>query len=257
MPGCGRPAPGMRGGWPRCRGGWGGATRRGPRRPRWGNTGIAAPRLRRDPGGALAPRALRVGFAARREDEVGAGRRLADQPRAGTDDQEPAVDTLAEVDAAARGGAAERTGGDLDPAGPQADGVVGGDDAGVAAAELVREVPRPRAPGGMGVGGGMGEAAVVVGQELGEVGVGGRLGDEAAQAELDDEAILQGAPEAFDAPLGLRGTGSPGSRWRGLGGSGPKWVGCWWPWSSSASVQCGSLRTKTPKRSPYRVSGRP
>ena len=198
----------MRGGWPSGRGGRGGAARRGPRKPR-GGTGIAAPRLRRDPGGAPATRALRVRFAARREGEVGAGRRLADQPRAGTEDQEPAVDTLAEVDAAARGGAAERTGGDLDPAGPQADGVVRGDVAGVAAAELVREVPRPRAPGGRGVGGGMGEAAVVVGQELGEVGVGGRPGDEAAQAELDDEAILQGAPEAFDAPLGLRGSSGP------------------------------------------------
>ena len=142
-----------------------------------------------------------MGVAAGREDEVGAGRGLTDQPLAGVDHQESAVDTLAQVDASARVGAAVRTGRDLDPAGAEAGGVVGSDEARVAAAELVREVPRPRAPRGVAVGRGMGEAAVVVGQELREVGIGRRPGDDAAQAEFDDEAIVQGAPEALDAPL--------------------------------------------------------
>jgi hypothetical protein len=53
----------------------------------------------------------------------------------------------------------------------------------------------------------MGEAGIVVGPELGEDGVGGRPGGDPAQAELDDEAILQGAPEPFDAALGLGGAG--------------------------------------------------
>ena len=53
----------------------------------------------------------------------------------------------------------------------------------------------------------MGEAAVVVGEERGEEGVGGLQGGDAAQAEFDDEAILQGAPEALDAALGLRRAG--------------------------------------------------
>ena len=53
----------------------------------------------------------------------------------------------------------------------------------------------------------MGKAAIEVGEEGGEEGVGGLEGREAAEPELDDEAVLQGAPEAFDAALGLRRAG--------------------------------------------------
>src|SRR3970040_1620621 len=102
--------------------GRGGSARGRARRPLLGNTWMAAPLLRRGPGGAEATRALRVGLAAGLEDEVRPGRRLADTPRAGAEDQEPAVDTLAEVDAAIRVGAAVGARGDLDPAGPEADG---------------------------------------------------------------------------------------------------------------------------------------
>src|SRR4249920_1967473 len=113
----------MRGGWASRLGGRGGAARRGARRRFLGNTRMAAPRLGRDPGGTSATRTLRVGVAAGREDEVGAGRGLTDQPLAGVDHQESAVDTLAQVDASARVGAAVRTGRDLDPAGSEAGGV--------------------------------------------------------------------------------------------------------------------------------------
>ena len=59
----------------------------------------------------------------------------------------------------------------------------------------------------MGVGGGAGEAAVEVGEELGEEGIGGLEGGDAAQPQFADEAILQRLPEALDAALGLRGAG--------------------------------------------------
>jgi hypothetical protein len=49
----------------------------------------------------------------------------------------------------------------------------------------------------------MGEPAVVVGEERGEAGVGRREGGDPLEAQLDDEAVLQGAPEALDAALGL------------------------------------------------------
>ena len=72
---------------------------------------MAAPLLRRSPGGAEATRALRVGLAAGREDEIRPRRGLTDESPAGAADEEPAVDTLAEVDTTARVGAAGRTGG--------------------------------------------------------------------------------------------------------------------------------------------------
>ena len=69
-------------------------------------------------------------------------------------DEQPAVETLAELDAAAGVGAAVRAAGDLDQPGAEADGVVAGDAARVAAAEPVGEVARRAAPGGVGSAGG-------------------------------------------------------------------------------------------------------
>ena len=53
----------------------------------------------------------------------------------------------------------------------------------------------------------MGEAPIVVGEELRQEGVGGLARGDAAQAEADDQAILQGAPQPFDAAFGLRRAG--------------------------------------------------
>jgi len=116
--------------------------------------------------------------------------------------EQAAVEALAQLDAATDVGAVSR---ELYPAGPEADGIVVGDDARVAAAEAAREVAGGGAPGGLGVGGGAGEASGEIGEKGGEEGVGARDGGDAVQAQLGDEAILQGLPEAFDAPLGLGG----------------------------------------------------
>jgi hypothetical protein len=96
-------------------------------------------------------------------------------------------------------GAAQRRG-----AGPDADGIVAGDDAAIAATEHERQIGRGAAPHGLLDRGGFAEAAVEVGDELGQVGRGRLDGGDAADPELADEAILQRRPEALDAPLGLR-----------------------------------------------------
>jgi hypothetical protein len=88
---------------------------------------------------------------------------------------------------------------DLSPARAEADGVVARHGALVAAAQHVGEVGRRPPPGRGGLRGRMGEAAIEVGEERGEEGVGGLEGREASEPELDDEAVLERAPEAFDA----------------------------------------------------------
>lgn len=83
------------------------------------------PLLGRAPRGAYATRALGVGLAAGREDEVGPRRGLPDEPATGAEDQEPDVGTLTEADPAAR---VRRS------AGPPSDGDTGGGEAGWAPA---------------------------------------------------------------------------------------------------------------------------
>jgi len=145
--------------------------------------------------------AIPTGAAAGAEDEVDGGRGLRGEALALREDEEAPVQALAPLEPSAGVGAAA---GELDPAGPEADGVVVGHDAGVATAEEGREIAGDGAPGGGDVGGGVGEAAVEVGEERGEEGVGRLEGGDAAQPQLADEAVLQRLPEAFDAALGLR-----------------------------------------------------
>ena len=85
--------------------------------------------------------------AAGPEDEV-AGRRLGGEDEALMQDDEAAIEELAQLDAAAGVGAVVRAGRQLDPAGPEADGVVASDLARVAAAEDEGELARGDAPGG-------------------------------------------------------------------------------------------------------------
>ena len=123
------------------------------------------------------------------------------------------------------------------------------DDAGVATAQDGGEIAGGGAPSGSGVGGGAREARGEVGQERGQEGVGRGHRADVAQAQFADEAILQGLPEAFDAALGLRGVGGDVADAEVVEDA-PKWVGSWAPRSCSARLQWGSLRTKTPRRSP-------
>jgi len=125
------------------------------------------------------------------------------EPDAGVEDHEPAVETLAEFHAAPRIRAAPGAARDLDPAPPEAHGVVAGHHALVPAAQELGEVAWGLAPRGGGLGGRVGEAAIEVREELRQEGVGGLARGDPAQAQFADEAILQGSPEALDAALGL------------------------------------------------------
>jgi hypothetical protein len=164
-------------------------------------------------------------------------------------DQQPPIEALARLDATARIREAARAARDLGPARAEADGVVARHGAPVAAAQHVGEVGRRPPPGRRGVRGRMGKAAIEVSQERGEEGGGGLEGGDVVEPELDDEAVLQRAPEALDAVLGLRRAGrdvadaqvvqDAAEVGRVLG-----------PWSSSSRDQCRSLRTKTLRRSP-------
>ena len=78
--------------------------------------------------------ALGARGAAGLEDEV-TGRRLRGEDHALMQDDEAAIEELAQLDATAGVGAMVRTWGQLDPAGPEMDGVVAGHLARVAAAE--------------------------------------------------------------------------------------------------------------------------
>jgi hypothetical protein len=103
--------------------------------------------------------------AAGREDEVEGGR-LRGEDGALMQDDEAAIEELAQLDAAAGVGAVVRAGRQLDPAGPEADGVVAGDLARVAAAEDEGEIARGETPGGRRVARGPREAGVQVSEEL-------------------------------------------------------------------------------------------
>jgi len=108
----------------------------------------------RDRAGPLGARG-----AAGLEDEV-EGRRLRGEDGALIQDAEAAIEELAQFDAAAGVGPVVRAGRQLDPAGPEADGVVTGDLARVAAAEDEGELARGDAPGGPRVARGPREAGV-------------------------------------------------------------------------------------------------
>src|SRR5437899_11686804 len=113
----------------------------------------------------------------------------------------------ADLGGAAGGGAGAGAPGNLDPGRPEADRVVAGDDARIATAEEpIERAGRPPPDAGR-VSRGPGEAAVEVGEEGGQVGIGRLEGGDPAEAQLADEAVLQGLPQTLDAPLGLRGGG--------------------------------------------------
>ena len=110
------------------------------------------------------------------EDEIARGGRGRGEAAPLIVDQQAAVEALADLDAAAGVGAAVGAAGDLDPPRAEADGVVAGDAARVAAAEAIGEIAGRPAPGRRGRRRGLGEAAVVVGEVGGQEGLGGRDG---------------------------------------------------------------------------------
>ena len=91
------------------------------------------------------------------------------------------------------------------------------------------------------IGGGTGEALVVIGAEASEHGIGLFQGSGLSEAKFADQAILTSTPGTLDAALGLRRVGGDlldAACWRAR----PSCVGDWVPASCSARVQCESLR---------------
>ena len=102
-----------------------------------GGRGIAAPLGRAALRGGWTAAAIPTGAAAGAEDEVDGGRGLRNEAVAVREDEEAPVQALAHLEPPAGVGAAV---GQLDPAGAEADGVVVGDDAGVATAQEGGEI---------------------------------------------------------------------------------------------------------------------
>jgi hypothetical protein len=170
-----------------------------------------APGQRRDlqlaaPRALLMLRALAIaaGIAAGREHEGGRGRRLRGEECVRIEDDEAAIEELAHFHATAGIGAGAGPGRDLEPTGPQPPGGVASDDPRIAAAQNAIEIARRWAPRGRGLRRGAREALNEGGQKLGQKRVGLLEGVDRAQAQFADEAILQSAPEPFDAALRLR-----------------------------------------------------
>ena len=160
---------------------------------------IAAPLRRRGPRGTEALR------PAGDQHELARRRRRRDEAATLIVDEQAAIDGFADLDAASGVGAAVEAPGNLHPPGAETDGVVPRHDAGVAAAEPIDEIARRPAPHPVGLGRGLGKAAVVVGEMGGQECFGrGHRGDR-VKAQFSDQAILKGGPEPFDAALGLGG----------------------------------------------------
>lgn len=109
------------------------------------------------------------------------------------------------VDFDPRFGQAAAVGDDLEEMGAEGQGVIIGDGAEVLEAEhrIRIEALGPGPVDRLRVGGGLGEARIVAGDEATEESIGVRVGLDAGHAELGDKAILQGAEEALDPSLGL------------------------------------------------------
>src|SRR2546425_1130241 len=128
-----------------------------------------------------------VGSTARLEDERPRGRGRLSADRAVVEHDEAAIEEFARLDGEPRVGASAAQ---LRAAGTDADGVVPGHDAAIAAAEHEGQIGRRAPPHGLRGGWGLAEAAVEIGDELGQVRDGCRDGREAAEPELADETIL-------------------------------------------------------------------
>ena len=154
--------------------------------------------------GPRAPRAIAVRVTAGREHEGRRGRGLRGEQRALIEDEQAAVEQFAQFHAPAGVRAPARPGRQLQPARAEPHGVIAGDDATIPAAQDAIERAGRSAPRGDGLGRGAREALTERGEKLGQERVGLLERAAGAQAEFTHEAILERAPEPFDAALGLR-----------------------------------------------------
>src|SRR5215813_2982418 len=150
------------------------------------------------------PRAIAVRITPGREREGGRGRGLRGEQRTLIEDEQAAVEQLAQFHAPAGVRAPARSGRQLQPARAEPHGVIAGDDATIPAAQDAIERARRSAPRGDGLGRGAREALTERGEKLGQERVGLLERAAGAQAEFADQAVLERAPEPFDAALGLR-----------------------------------------------------
>ena len=129
------------------------------------------------------------------------------------DDGERAIEPFVDVHAGFGVAGPMGIGEDLERVLLQGDGVVVGDGPQVLETKdgVGVEPAGPGAIGGRALRRGTSEAGIVAGEEVGEEGIGRLLVADAREAEFDDETILEGAEEAFNAPLSLgTGGGDPG-----------------------------------------------
>src|SRR2546426_546936 len=153
---------------------------------------------------------------ARLKHEGGVGRRLAGDYGVVVDDAEVAVEAFMDLDVTAGIGAPTRAARNLHPARPKVHGVVAGHGAVIPTAQEVREIARHRPPGGGGVRGRPRKATSEVREELGQEGVAALERADAAEPQFAGEAILECAPEPFDASLRLRRVGPDEANAKGL-----------------------------------------
>jgi len=123
-------------------------------------------------------------------------------------ERDAAVESL--VDLNFRAGEAETAGllGDLEALALPLHDVVVADDAVVEEAADAVQIFGRETPGSLHFARSAGEAAVVVGEEVAEHGIGGVQVASLSEAKFAGEAILEHAPEAFDAAFSLRTAGS-------------------------------------------------
>src|SRR5712664_394630 len=122
-------------------------------------------------------------------------------------ERDPAIKSLVDVHFGASEAEATCLLGNLEAATLPLHDVVVADGALVKEAADAFETFRSGAPGGSVFARCPGKAAVVVDDELAQDGVGGAEVVSGSQAQFAGEAILQHAPEAFDAAFGLRAVG--------------------------------------------------
>lgn len=120
---------------------------------------------------------------------------------------ERAIQMCVDIDAGSGIAASARPGPELEEAAVDLHGVVVLDGALVLEGADAVEVPqdRGRPPGGLGVRRGVSEAGIVAWEKAVEHALGLRERACLGEAELADQAILEGAKEPLDPPLGLRG----------------------------------------------------
>ena len=137
------------------------------------------------------------------------GQRAGEQERVSALNPSGAIELMGELDGFAGVAARARQGRQGDDMSAESYGVVGGDDALIVQAETTGEIEAARETAKVRsrVGGGAGEALVIVGAELGEHGVGLFQSWGLGETEFADETVLAGAPGALDAAFGLRRVG--------------------------------------------------